>query len=264
MATTQDEGLSDAEKEMLGNYRASLSPAPARKAKAWVALGSLAKAGAGTAAAGTTKLIVLSALSTATVLGSVGAWVAAEDTPAETSAPPSAQSEHKDPAPRTTAGPRGGAQTQAMTPRQPDAVQPDIPASPGEPIHKGPSSRSPATTAAQSQAPDVVLPRTLEAEARSLEKMRSALSAGRNARVLSLVSTHRMEFEHAVFAEEVDGVEVMASCRRSPDAAARQRLAGFASRYPASPQTPALRRACRPAQVPVQRPSKAGPGKVEK
>lgn len=264
MATKQNEGLSDAEKEMLGTYRASLSPAPARKAKAWAALGSVAKAGAGagTAAAGATKLIVLSALTTATVLGGVGAWVAAEDTSTETSAASSTQTTHEDPAPPTTAPagpPRGEAQAQPMTPLRPDVVRLDPSVPPVEPVRNSPISRSPAANAGQPQTSDVVLPRTLEAEARSLEKMRSALSAGRNARVLSLVSAHRQEFEHAVFAEEVDGLEVMASCRRSPDASARKRLAAFASRYPASPQTPALRRACRPAQVPVQRPSKTGP-----
>ncbi len=255
MATPRIERLSDAEKELLGNYRASLAPAPARKAKAWAALGSLAKAGTGATAAGTTKLIVLSTLSTATLLGGA-AWIAAQSPRAETPASSVAHTKRPNPTPPTHADPRAEHQAQKIDPLPPDATVPEVPEPTDDPVHENPTSRPLAATAQQPRASDLVAPRRLEAEARSLEKMRSALSAGRHARVLSLVSAHRMDFEHAVFAEEVDGVEVMASCRSSPDAKARDRLAKFASRYPASPQTPALRRACEPAEVPVQRPSK--------
>lgn len=254
MASKRHDELNPAEKDLLGAYRASLSPAPARKAKAWATLGSLAKTGAGTAAAGTTKLILLSALTAATALGGVGSWVAAEGATAGPSAIPAVPAKEESgaqPAPRA----RGKERPQEKR-RSPQPVQAVPVGPPAHPVEKSPTSR-PRTSA-------VSTPRRLDAEARSLETMRSALSAGRNARVLSLIRAHRQEFQRAVFAEEVDALEVMASCRRSPDASAQKRLTAFGTRYPASPQTPALERACEPATVPVQRPSTADPLKQKK
>lgn len=101
----------------------------------------------------------------------------------------------------------------------------------------------------------------LDAEVRSLDKIRDAFSAGRDMQVLSLVQAHRQAFDHVVFVEEIDAVEVMASCRRAL-AAASKHLAKFKSKYPTSPQIAALERACKPDTLPVQRPS-PGPSPSE-
>jgi len=255
MSAEPPESLSEREQDLLRSYRASISPTRERKNAAWVAVGPLAKA-TGTAMAAGTKLAIVSAIGATVALGGVATWVATR--PAE---PPAVETRAADPVPADPPRMRGTAtaadhsptpaEELIAVPQSPSVVVPvENTAEPGLPL-RDEASRT------RSRSPVATNPTTVgvEAEVRSLKLIRAAFSSGDDELVLSRIRSHRATTKTGVLAEEVDALEVMVLCQQPNRQRAATRLATFNRKYPTSPQSPALERACEQPSVPVQRPS---------
>lgn len=112
--------------------------------------------------------------------------------------------------------------------------------------------REPESTRTQPAAPPLEAPDedTLGAETRLLSRVRGALRSGDSTTALELLDQHGREFPRGALVQEAQATRVFALCQSGQNAAGRAAAQRFLRRFPGSPLSERVGRACGNAQAP--------------